>query len=77
MEFINIDRQKERELLGERIAYIRKEKGISLAELSERTGIKESSILRIEEGKFGSVAYVRGTTILLSKNHSCSVHKEW
>jgi transcriptional regulator with XRE-family HTH domain len=56
MEFINIDRQKERELLGERIAYIRKEKGISLAELSERTGIKESSILRIEEGKF-SVNY--------------------
>ena len=56
MEYINIDRQKERKLLGERIAYIRKEKGISLAELSERTGIKENSILRIEEGKF-SVNY--------------------
>lgn len=56
MEFINIDRQKERKLLGERIAYIRKEKGISLGELSERTGIKENSILRIEEGKF-SVNY--------------------
>lgn len=42
----------ERERIGQRIAELRKEKGISQAKLSELTGIGSGHIARIELGKY-------------------------
>nr|DAZ18376.1 MAG TPA: Helix-turn-helix XRE-family like protein [Caudoviricetes sp.] len=42
----------ERERIGQRIAELRKEQGISQAKLSELTGIGSGHIARIELGKY-------------------------
>ncbi|SCJ38520.1 helix-turn-helix domain-containing protein [Bacteroides cellulosilyticus] len=44
----------ERERIGQRIAELRKEKGISQAKLSELTGIGTGHIARIELGKYST-----------------------
>jgi transcriptional regulator with XRE-family HTH domain len=44
----------ERERIGQRIAELRKEKGISQAKLSELTGIGSGHIARIELGKYST-----------------------
>lgn len=43
-----------RERIGKRIAEIRKQKGISQAQLSELTGIAPGNIARIELGKYST-----------------------
>ena len=44
----------DRERIGKRIAEIRKQKGISQAQLSELTGITPGNIARIELGKYST-----------------------
>mgnify|MGYP001637468608 CR=1 FL=1 len=44
----------DRERIGKRIAEIRKQKGISQAQLSELTGIAPGNIARIELGKYST-----------------------
>ena len=46
--------ESEREGIGNRIAELRKEKGISQAKLSELTGIGSGHIARIELGKYST-----------------------
>lgn len=41
-----------RERIGQRIAQLRKEQGITQAELAERTGIQRAHITRIEAGRY-------------------------
>ena len=42
--------------IGERIKFIRKQKGITLADLGARLGISESNMQRYESGKIASVS---------------------
>mgnify|MGYP001678869980 CR=1 FL=1 len=42
--------------IGERIKFIRKQKGITLADLGGRLGISESNMQRYESGKIASVS---------------------
>lgn len=44
----------DRERIGQRIAELRKEKGISQAKLSELTGIGSGHIARIELGRYST-----------------------
>lgn len=44
--------EDERIRIGQRIAEIRKEKGLSQGELADRTGLKQNAVSRIEKGKF-------------------------
>ena len=44
----------DRERIGKRVAWIRKEKGISQAKLAELTGIAPGNIARIETGKYST-----------------------
>lgn len=46
--------ENERERIGQRIAEIRKEKGISQAKLAELTGMAPGNIARIETGKYST-----------------------
>ena len=41
-----------REQIGQRIAQLRKEKGLTILELSEITGLDNSNIGKIEKGKY-------------------------
>lgn len=41
-----------RERIGQRIAHLRKEQGMTQAELAERTGIQRAHITRIEAGRY-------------------------
>lgn len=41
-----------REQIGQRIAQLRKEKGLTILELSEMTGLDNSNIGKIEKGKY-------------------------
>ena len=41
-----------RERIGQRIAKLRKEQGMTQAELAERTGIQRAHITRIEAGRY-------------------------
>lgn len=41
-----------RERIGQRIANLRKEQGMTQAELAERTGIQRAHITRIEAGRY-------------------------
>lgn len=41
-----------RERIGQRIAQLRKEHGMTQVELAERTGIQRAHITRIEAGKY-------------------------
>ncbi len=42
--------------IGERIKFIRKQKGITLADLGARLGISESNMQRYESGKIASIS---------------------
>lgn len=44
--------QNERERIGQRITDIRKEKGMTQVQLSERCGLSQVHIFRIEAGKY-------------------------
>ena len=44
--------QNERERIGQRITDIRKEKGMTQVQLSERCGLSQVHISRIEAGKY-------------------------
>ena len=41
-----------REQIGQKIAQLRKEKGLTILELSEMTGLDNSNIGKIEKGKY-------------------------
>lgn len=41
-----------REQIGQRIAQLRKEKGLTILELSEMTGLDNSNIGKIEKGRY-------------------------
>ena len=49
MEYNNIEH---RIRIGHRIAELRKGKGITIVEMTEKTGLKKSTIWRVETGKF-------------------------
>jgi transcriptional regulator with XRE-family HTH domain len=44
----------DRERIGQRIAALRKERGLSQQELAEMTGLKQQSVARIETGRFST-----------------------
>ena len=44
--------ENERERIGKRIAELRKAKGLTQAQLAEKTGFSQSNIGRIETGKY-------------------------
>lgn len=44
--------KQERERIGQRIAEIRREQGITQLELAERTGIRREHVCRIEQGRY-------------------------
>ena len=46
--------EEERLRMGERIATLRKEKGMTQAELAEKTGLQRSHIVRLEQGRYGA-----------------------
>lgn len=47
-----IKNELERQRIGERIAAIRKEKGMTQRDLAERCGLHDSHIARIEKGRY-------------------------
>ena len=62
--------KQERERIGQRIAEIRREHGITQLELAERTGIRREHVCRIEQGRYSvgfdalqSIAEVLGKRI--------------
>ena len=64
-----------RVIVGEQLAAIREEKGISLEELAEKTGYRAHSLARIEEGRWdldihclGQILDALGATIKIVRN---------
>ena len=49
-----IDVIENRKLIGQRIAEIRRQKGMSLTDIAEITGLRRSTVWRVETGKFSS-----------------------
>lgn len=49
---MGINKDDERLRVGRRIAEIRKENGMTQAQLAERCGLQQAHIARIENGKF-------------------------
>ena len=49
-----MDKEQERQRIGQRIAQLRKERGITQQELAERTGMQQGNIARIEAGKYSA-----------------------
>ena len=49
---MGINKDDERLRIGRRIAEIRKENGMTQAQLAERCGLQQAHIARIENGKF-------------------------
>lgn len=49
-----VKNQEERRRIGERLAEVRKELGITQQELAMRSGIQQGNIARIEGGKYNS-----------------------
>ena len=47
-----MDKESDRERIGARIAELRKAKGLTQAQLAEKTGFSQSNIGRIETGKY-------------------------
>ena len=47
-----MNKEFERKRIGQRIASVRKEKGMSQTELAERCGLAQSHIARIEAGRY-------------------------
>lgn len=46
------DNEKERKRIGQRVAELRNQKGLSQQELADITGIQRNHICRIESGKY-------------------------
>lgn len=46
--------EEERIRMGERIATLRKENGMTQTELAEKTGLQRSHIVRLEQGRYGA-----------------------
>lgn len=46
--------KEERLRIGERIATLRKEAGMTQTELAEKTGLQRSHIVRLEQGRYGA-----------------------
>lgn len=49
-----MEKEQERQRIGQRIAQLRKERGITQQELAERTGMQQGNIARIEAGKYSA-----------------------
>ena len=49
-----MDNVQERQRIGQRIAQLRKERGITQQELAERTGMQQGNIARIETGRYSA-----------------------
>ena len=49
-----MDKEQERQRIGQRIAQLRKERGITQQELADMTGMKQGNIARIEAGKYSA-----------------------
>lgn len=47
-----INKELQRQRIGQRIAEIRKEKGLTQQDLADRTGIQRNHISRIEQGRY-------------------------
>jgi transcriptional regulator with XRE-family HTH domain len=47
-----MDKESDRERIGARIAELRKAKGLTQAQLAEKTGFSQSNIGRIETGRY-------------------------
>lgn len=47
-----IDKEKERKRIGQRIADIRKEKGLTQLDIADKTGIQRCHVARIEAGRY-------------------------
>jgi transcriptional regulator with XRE-family HTH domain len=47
-----INKELQRQRIGQRIAEIRKEKGLTQQDLADRTGIQRNHISRIEHGRY-------------------------
>ena len=47
-----MEKENERRRIGNRIAQLRKEKGITQEQLAEMTGLRQPNIARIELGKY-------------------------
>ena len=67
-----MNKESERERIGRRIAELRKAKGLTQAQLAEKTGFSQSNIGRIETGRYSvgldvlaSIAEALGATVEL------------
>ena len=67
-----MDNESERRRIGLRIAELRKSKGLTQAQLAEKTGFSQSNIGRIETGRYSvgldvlaSIAEALGATVEL------------
>lgn len=49
-----MDKEQERQRIGQRIAQLRNERGITQQELAERTGMQQGNIARIEAGRYSA-----------------------
>ena len=49
-----INKEPQRQRIGQRIAQLRKERGLTQQELAERTGMQQGNIARIEAGKYSA-----------------------
>lgn len=49
-----MDKYEERRRIGRRIAEVREEAGITQLELSERTGLQQSNLARVESGRYST-----------------------
>lgn len=47
-----MNKELQRQRIGQRIAEIRKEKGLTQQDLADRTGIQRNHISRIEQGRY-------------------------
>ena len=47
-----IDKEKERKRIGQRIADLRKEKGLTQLDIANKTGIQRCHVARIEAGRY-------------------------
>lgn len=49
-----MDKYEERRRIGRRIAEVREEAGMTQLELSERTGLQQSNLARVESGRYST-----------------------
>ena len=49
-----MNKEQQRQRIGQRIAQLRKDRGITQQELAERTGMQQGNIARIEAGKYSA-----------------------